>query len=49
MDGGMNANALAGEPLWIIKARLFGLKTHDDHVLVQCSMPEVCWQRWKPR
>ena len=37
----MHANALAGEPLWIIKARLFGLKSHDDHMLMQCSMPEV--------
>lgn len=37
----MHANALAGEALWIIKARLFGLKSHDDHVLMQCSMPEV--------
>ena len=41
VEGEMHANALAGEPLWIIRARLFGLKLHDDHMLMQCSMPEV--------
>lgn len=40
-DSPLNENALAGEPLWILRVQLWGVNSKDDHILCSCSMPEA--------